>query len=102
MGETQKQLTDGDKVRMQIAPMNRPATNPRSKWSILYEIVAAKGVFVPLEDPERRDSMSGYHELSEYQATAIERGWFLRPESASLGPQGEATLGMLFYYAPGI
>ena len=47
-----------DNLRIQMAPLNRPATKLPSKWSKLYQIVAVKGVVATMEDPEKMESLT--------------------------------------------
>ena len=102
MGATPMRFKVGNDVRVRMAPLNRYPTKLHSKWSMLYQIVAANGVLSLVEDPEMRESLTAHLDLSPYQAAAIEQGWCLRPEAASAGQPGEATLARLFQYAPGI
>ena len=39
-------------------------------------------------------------ELSAYPGAAIERGWFLRQEPIQVALAGQATLTLIFQYAP--
>ena len=58
MGATQKQFQVGDGVRKRMAPLNHSATKLQSKWSKVYQIVAAKGVVATVEHHKTRESLT--------------------------------------------
>ena len=64
IGDNQKRFKVGDDVRVRMAPLNRYPTNLHSKWSKLYQIVAANGVLASVDGREMRESLTAHLELS--------------------------------------
>ena len=66
-----KKFNVGDSVHIQLALLNRPATNFHSKWSKLYQLVADKGVLATEEDPETKESLTIHVDRLAYSSARL-------------------------------
>lgn len=71
MGAIQKQIHVEVSARIGMAVLNPPANMLHAKLSNLYQIVAVKGVFPIVDEPETRECLSVHNESLPFSSTRL-------------------------------